>query len=108
MIKYENGNRVFVVRNSDEVSLIEGGGMVSYAATYISDTGKKSQYPTVLMGVGDKVFVQGGKLCPKDKVYRSATNRKVSDPSFDYVAYSRKFDGESGFMIRCVERKKPT
>ncbi len=108
MIKYENGKRLFTVRHGEDPAPIEGGGLVSYAATYISDTGKKSQYPTILMSVGDKIFVAGGKIGPKDKVYKSATNRKVSDPTFDYVAYKTKTNGVWGFTIRCVERKRPT
>lgn len=106
MIKYENGKRVFIVRSDDGFTPIEGGGSVALEKTYISETGKKSKYPTILMGVGDKVFVAGGKIGPRDKVYTSARNRKDLDPAFDYVAYSCKFEGEHGFMIRCVERKK--
>ena len=104
----EFGNRVFIVRSGREIVSVEGGGRAAVEMTYISDTGKRSKYPTVLLGVGDRIFVVGGKIGTNDRVYTSAANRKNLDPSFDYVAYSRKFEGEHGFMIRCVERKQPT
>ena len=107
MIKSENGKRVFVVRGGEGFTPIEGGGGVASETLYFAN-GKKSQYPTILMNVGDKVFVVDGKIGPKDKVYKSATNRKIIDPTFDYVAYACKFEGEHGFVIRCVERKNKT
>ena len=108
MITYENGKRVFIVRNSGSFAPIEGGGSFASELTYQSDTGKKSKYPTILIGVGDKVFVPGGKAHTKDLVYMSAVNRRALDPTFDYVAHSGRIDGVKGLMIRCVERKNKT
>ena len=104
----EFGNRVFIVRGGKDIVSVEGGGRAAVETTYISDSGKRSKYPTILLGVGDRIFVVGGKIGPADSVYTSAANRKNLDPTFDYVAYRRVFKEERGYMIRCVERKQPT
>ena len=103
----ELGNRVFVFNPDSETTKFEGGEF-SITRSYKATTGKRSKYPTIVMGVGDRVFVEGGKAHTKDLVYMSAVNRRALDPSFDYVAHAGRLDGVRGLMIRCVERKQPT
>lgn len=103
-VRDDHQNRVFIVRSGKDLVSVEGGGSVSFEKTYVSGAGKRSKYPTVLLDVGDRIFVVGGKIGPGDLVYTSAVNRKNLDLNFNYVAYDRVFKGERGYMIRCVKR----
>jgi hypothetical protein len=82
-----------------------GSGHVLNARTYKSANGSKSKYPTITMAPGDRMFVPNAKAMSGDPFYASLLNRKTHDPTFDYIAFTRKFYGEFGLMIRCVERR---
>ena len=98
------GNRVFVVGQESWADM-EGGGKVATLPLYQSSDGKKSRYPIIVMEPSDKAFIPGGAARPNEPLYAAAANRKASDPDFDYVAYTCKFKGVFGLMIRCVAPK---
>lgn len=99
----DNGNPVLIFRQGKWEPFQSGA--IKTTRTYRSASGKISKYPTIIMMPGDRVFVPGGKAASSDLFYGSLLNRKAHDPDFDYVAFSRKFNGEIGLMARCVERK---